>query len=235
MARPKKPTAKRTMRAVKKHGYEGVLARYYNGKVTGYTSHVPDPARASGRRQLQTWATPDEALKERRRVLNDGGLLNADCTLNDYYEERYKPEHLAKLKPGSRRTVADSLKRFLAQFGTLRFDRLQNERHKLRMWAHSAPLGSAKAARAFLYNAKRDGLITTDNPLASLGLPESRGRADVDPIEESDLYGLADICIPVLGPDYGPVSERTSSSAPSRVCARRRCRLSLPSTWARTR
>jgi integrase len=200
MTQPKK---KRTMKRYRRPGFEGVYARYYGGKVTGYTSRVSDKTQKAGYRQLNTWPTAEEARKERLRTLAEGGHLAESTTIRQLFE-RYERDYLVKLKPGSQQTIPASLKPFVTKFGHVRLDRMNET--ELRQWADTAPLNNAKSARALLYKAKAWNLLGgRDNPLARLGRAESKGRENIEVISEEDLYGLADCAIPALGPDYGPV------------------------------
>ena len=193
---------KRTMRSVKKNGFTGVYVRLYGGKVTGYTSFVADTNVKGGRRQLRTWPTAQEAREEREAELQKGPRRAGRKTLREYFDDTYAPTHLQRQKPGSIQSTTFALKNFLRQFGSQRMDRLDEA--AVRAWGLRAPLGQAKAARAFLYHAK-DNRFLRENPLARLGRSESKGRANISIISDEDLYGLADTALDIFGADYGPV------------------------------
>lgn len=194
---------KRTMRAVKKKGFEGVCARIYGGRVTGYTSFVSDSSVKGGRRQLRTWPTATEAKEERDAMLRAGSTTGSRSTLREFYDNTYVPTHLSTLKPGSKKSVEAGLKAFLAKYGDTPANRLDVD--DIRRWGLTTSLNQAQYARAFLYHAKEHKVLTADNPLARLGRRSSHGRANVDIISEQDLYGLADCAVEALGADYGPV------------------------------
>lgn len=143
MARPKK----RTMRAVKKKGFEGVYARIYGGRVTGYTSFVPDKSVKGGRRQLKTWPTATEARDDRNAELAKGATATSSrMTLKEFYDQTYIPHHVDKLRPGSKKSIESGLKAFLAEYGDTPANRLDLD--DIRSWGLTVALNQAQYARA---------------------------------------------------------------------------------------
>jgi integrase len=76
------------------------------------------------------------------------------------------------------------------------------DRPSARAWALRQPKGNVYVVRAMFGDGVRDGLAPS-NPFSNLRLEQSRGRKDLVPPTEAELYDLADCALRVHGP-YGP-------------------------------
>lgn len=198
--------AKRTLRKASKK-YPGVYERVVDGKGTGqFFASYHDPAKR-GKAWVRggPWPNPQAAARARTDRVSDlqrGATVRESVTVDAYYENKYRPWYESNHKPGAVRSNPYALKPFIARFGSQQMNNLDED--AMRQWGLDAPLGNAKAARAFLFHAKDNGVLR-DNPLARLGRAESRGRSDIDIISEAELLELAATAVEALGPFYGPV------------------------------
>lgn len=158
----------------------------------------------SGRRRwIGTFATRGEAVEAEATARLERRSPDGATTVADFastWLERYpRPKRSTEVH------YEQSIKAFVAQFGTWRLADLT--RPQMRQWAiaHSS---ASSTARAMLGDAFRDGLIPA-NPLAGMRLPSSRGRRDLEVLSEADVLRLVNVATATHGRYgelvYGPM------------------------------
>jgi integrase len=207
MAAPKKA---RTMRRVKKRGFEGVYECLVGGKRVNFTAYVPDPSAKSKKRSLGKFQTAQEAKDARHKALAQTSTnVYGDETVASF-AERWLTEFNTHNRGITKRGHKYHVKPFVERFGHLKLRRLADDEHfqSGRLWGRkdSVPVGYVAVARKMLNDAIDVKLLARGhNPLANIGRGKGPGRADNEVISKDELYELADCALVALRADFGPV------------------------------
>lgn len=194
--------SRRRRRRVDPDDLEAIASYVRKDGVRVYKPYVYDPSRKSGKRWLGTYTELGAAQEERDRAR----LERRPAT-------GMKLSHFAELflrsdgwsangwAPGTRARYRSGLRPLTERFGDRYCDDLSPMEAAL--WGETQPLGVTDVARTLYHAAIRKG-VTTVNPFANLRRRRSRGRADIDTLDELEVLSLADLALVVWG-DFGAV------------------------------
>jgi integrase len=113
----------------------------------------------------------------------------------------YTDNYCTGLKDSTKLAYDWPLRVFAAHFGDRALGSIT--RLEARQWAIEQSRNTRNVIRTMFSAAVRDGLVK-ENPFASMGFKESRGRKDIRVLPADELERLADLSLTVHGPEYGP-------------------------------
>lgn len=117
------------------------------------------------------------------------------------FAEAYVETYCSDLAPATQAIYGAPLRFFAKRFGDAPLDSI--DKPTARKWAGTQSRNTRNVIRTMYANAAKDRIVD-DNPFASLGFKESRGRKDLEVIKLPELLALADKAVDVFGPDFGP-------------------------------
>lgn len=172
-------------------------------------------------RGLQRWVTggPFTSLDAWRAAAAEVRLridkeLDADpnapvYTIREYVDELWLKLHVRPSERTNEKLRGD-IKAFVAQYGDRTFEwfGVLRNRMAVREWAVEQSPNAWRAARAMWNNAATDGVPGgVANPFEKLGIPESRGRANITVLSEEDVELLCQCAHHLYPGIYGNLLE----------------------------
>lgn len=167
----------------------------------GSTSYQVRVTVRGRRHPAETFPTLKEARARKAELVGARGFMGSREPCDRFAERWHDDYPIVKSGPtrgrrkgdGTNKTNRYYLKPFIERFKGVPLNEL--DRQMARPFAVAHPR-SAAVARNLFADALDDGLVQT-NPFASMGLEQSKGRKDHDPLRESEVLALADLAVGV--------------------------------------
>lgn len=167
-----------------------------------YPVWVYDPQIKSKRYVGQRATIAEAGLLEAQKIVEFAGARDTGWTIDLFaakFLADYHGPNTKRPEPTTRKQNEQNLRRFRREHGQQLL--VSFGRDDAHTWATTRP-HEAKTIAA-MYATAVDKGYTPTNPFARLGVPRSRGRADIDPLTERELELLAGIALKTAG-HWGP-------------------------------